>query len=153
MDNNHNPVNEVNIRIRVRYAECDAQQIVFNARYGEYADVGATEYMRALIGKHQNMVDAGFDSQVVSLHIDWFASAVFDDELNLRVFVKRIGNTSFTLQTDCTRVEQDGALTPIASVVTTYVVVDTQLYQKAQIPPLLRDNFTKQFNKLVNQAG
>jgi acyl-CoA thioester hydrolase len=101
VDNNHNPVNEVNIRIRVRYAECDAQQIVFNARYGEYADVGATEYMRALIGKHQNMVDAGFDSQVVSLHIDWFASAVFDDELNLRVFVKRIGNTSFTLQTDC----------------------------------------------------
>jgi len=28
---------------RVRYAECDPQQIVFNARWGDYVDIAATE--------------------------------------------------------------------------------------------------------------
>jgi len=32
--------------LRVRYGECDAQQVVFNARYGDYVDVAATEFYR-----------------------------------------------------------------------------------------------------------
>ena len=36
--------------LRVRYGECDAQQVVFNARYGFYIDVAATEFYRALFG-------------------------------------------------------------------------------------------------------
>ena len=37
-------------RFRVRYGECDAQQIVFNARWADYVDIAATEYTRALFG-------------------------------------------------------------------------------------------------------
>ena len=36
--------------LRVRYGECDAQQVVFNARYGDYVDVAATEFYRAVFG-------------------------------------------------------------------------------------------------------
>ena len=32
---------------RVRYAEIDAQAVVFNSRYLEYFDIGITEYWRA----------------------------------------------------------------------------------------------------------
>lgn len=35
-------------RLRVRWAEVDIQKIVFNAHYLTYADVGMTEYWRAL---------------------------------------------------------------------------------------------------------
>ena len=35
-------------RFRVRYNECDAQQVVFNARYADYVDLAMTEFMRAL---------------------------------------------------------------------------------------------------------
>lgn len=34
-------------RLRVRYGECDAQKVVFNARYGDYMDVAVLEFMRA----------------------------------------------------------------------------------------------------------
>ena len=34
--------------LRVRYAECDAQKVVFNARYGAFVDLGFTEFLRAL---------------------------------------------------------------------------------------------------------
>jgi acyl-CoA thioester hydrolase len=35
-------------RIRVRYGEVDPQSVVFNARYLDYADIGVTEYWRAV---------------------------------------------------------------------------------------------------------
>lgn len=34
------------VRKRVRYAEIDAQRVVFNSRYLEYFDIGITEYWR-----------------------------------------------------------------------------------------------------------
>ncbi|MFT5282890.1 MAG: acyl-CoA thioester hydrolase [Kangiellaceae bacterium] len=145
--------NQVNLRIRVRYGECDAQQVVFNARYADYADLAATEYIRALIGHHQQLVDAGYDNQVVSLHIDWFASATFDDVLNLAVHVGHIGNTSFQLETQCSRVNNEGELEAIAYMKATYVVVDVRTFTKAKIPPLLLENFARDFNVSVDQAG
>lgn len=145
--------NIVNLRIRVRYGECDAQQVVFNARYADYADLAATEYIRALIGQHQQLIDAGYDSQVVSLHIDWFASATFDDVLNLAVHVGRVGNTSFQLETHCSRVNNEGQLEAIAYMKATYVVVDVHTFTKTKIPPLLLQNFARNFNVHVNQAG
>ena len=37
---------------RVRYGECDAQAIVFNARWGDYVDIAVTEFARALPSDH-----------------------------------------------------------------------------------------------------
>jgi acyl-CoA thioester hydrolase len=55
--------------IRVRYAECDAQEVVFNARYADYVDVAATEYLRVLFGGYQSLLEQGIDNQVVRLGI------------------------------------------------------------------------------------
>jgi acyl-CoA thioester hydrolase len=153
-DNNlTSTINQVNLRIRVRYSECDAQQVVFNARYADYADLAATEYIRALIGKHQRLVDAGYDTQVVSLHIDWFTSATFDDVLNLKIHVGHIGNTSFQLVTHCSRLNKEGDFETIANMKTTYVVVNASTFKKALIPLLLKNNFARAFNVAMDQAG
>lgn len=147
------PINQVELLIRVRYGECDAQQVVFNARYADYADLAATEYIRALVGDYQALLDAGFDNQVVSLHIDWFASATFDDVLSLSVSVGHIGNTSFELITRCTRVDNEGKKEAIAEMKTIYVVVDALTFTKAKIPPLLHNNFSRKFTHVINQSG
>lgn len=144
--------NEVNLRIRVRYAECDAQNVVFNARYADYADIAATEYIRALIGDYNNLLNAGFDNQVVSMHIDWIASAKFDDILNLKVSLHHVGNSSFTLLTQCSKVK-DEQYVPIAEMKIVYVVVNTTSFKKSPIPDILRENFKRKFSELVNQAG
>ena len=65
--------------LRVRYGECDAQQVVFNARYGDYVDVAATEFYRAVFGSYQALLEQGLDSQVVRMVTDWSAPARFDD--------------------------------------------------------------------------
>ena len=35
--------------VRVRYQECDAQHVVFNARYGDYIDLACFEFLRAAL--------------------------------------------------------------------------------------------------------
>ncbi|MGB3725590.1 MAG: thioesterase family protein [Glaciecola sp.] len=150
--NDATAINQVNLRIRVRYGECDAQHVVFNARYADYADLGATEYIRALVGSHQALLEQGFDNQVVSLHIDWVASARFDDVLELQVFASHIGNTSFALTTNC-YVVKNTELHKVATVVTTYVMVDAKTFEKRQIPNSLREQFSRAFLVEVDQAG
>ena len=65
--------------LRVRYSECDAQKVVFNARYAEYVDIAATEFMRAIWGGYDHLLERGIDFQVVNLNINWLASAHFDE--------------------------------------------------------------------------
>lgn len=84
-------------RFRVRYGECDAQGVVFNARYADFVDISVNEYIRTLFGDYQHLLDQDLDIQVVSLTVNWKAPAKFDDVLEARVRAGRIGNTSFTL--------------------------------------------------------
>ena len=44
-------------RFRVRYGECDAQGVVFNARYGDFVDISVNEYIRTLFGDYQRLLD------------------------------------------------------------------------------------------------
>src|ERR1041384_5420817 len=82
--------------LRVRYAECDAQKVVFNSRYAEYVDVGLNEFLRAA-GVHDQFVTGALDFQLVKQTIEWKAPARFDAVLEISVFAKGLGNTSFTL--------------------------------------------------------
>ena len=116
--------------LRVRYGECDAQEVVFNARYADYADLAATEFMRELVGGYQNLISQGKDNQVVNLTISWKSSAKFDDVLCLAVHVSKIGNTSFTMQIDMTDWYTKKA---IASAEIAYVMIETRSYTKTPI--------------------
>ncbi|TGK34476.1 acyl-CoA thioesterase [Leptospira gomenensis] len=72
---------------RVRYAECDAQGIVFNANYLTYFDVGITEYFRAHgLPYGESSEKLGLDFHVVHCSIDFKSPARFDD--TVEVFVR-----------------------------------------------------------------
>lgn len=98
--------------LRVRYAECDLQGIVFNANYLAFADVGLTEYMRALmteVSAKRAGVDAGAgmlqgfsahfggDNWVRHADVDFRAPARADDLLDVAVRITRFGRTSYQL--------------------------------------------------------
>ncbi|MBL1271019.1 MAG: acyl-CoA thioester hydrolase [Marinobacter maritimus] len=85
--------------MQVRYSECDAQQVVFNARYGDYIDLAATEFLHHLSADDPSS-DNAFDYQVVKLTIEWKAPARYRDKLEISVRTTHLGNTSFALTTD-----------------------------------------------------
>lgn len=137
--------------LRVRYGECDAQQVVFNARYGDYVDVAATEFYRAVFGSYQALLEQGLDSQVVRMVTDWSAPARFDDVLQLEVSSLRLGKSSFTLQVDIRRHADQAA---IARSEITYVMVDAQAFTKTPIPEVIRAQLERGAPGVtVNQAG
>ena len=90
-------------RLRVRYNECDQQGIVFNAHYFAYFDIALTEAWRALFGSYGAMVEQGVDVVVAEAQARFLASARFDDELDLRWSVQRLGNTAMSTRIDVIR--------------------------------------------------
>ena len=82
-------------RLRVRWAEVDRQDIVFNAHYLTYFDVGMTEYMRAIGFRYPDeLLALDSDLFVVKATVEYHAPARYDDELDCMVRVGRVGNSS-----------------------------------------------------------
>lgn len=155
MSNNQQKLSEVNdkfsLLLRVRYGECDAQQVVFNARYADYIDVAMTEYFRVVVDGFQALLNRGLDNQVVSLHIDWLSSASFDDVLAINVTTQRVGNTSYTFDV---LINDFYSQKIIANCTITYVMVDTQNYQKTPVPDWLRAKLcSTEPLPLINHSG
>ena len=143
--------NDFQFLLRVRYGECDAQHVVFNARYADYADLAVTEYFRVLFGSYKELLDRGIDTQVVKMLIEWKAPARFDDVLCIRISLKQMGNTSFTLQF---AFYEHSAMRHLADAEMVYVVVDAKAYQKTPIPPDMRSALERGApGVVVNQSG
>jgi acyl-CoA thioester hydrolase len=117
--------------LRVRYNEIDGQQIVFNGNYLIYADIGITEFFRALGGGQPGNFFSQYETDivVVNAELDYHASAVLDDQLNLAVRIARFGRSSFTLHVAIFR--GDERLTDMAL---TYAHVDINRDHSVPLP-------------------
>ena len=114
--------------LRVRWAEVDAQGIVFNPHYLMYADIGVTEYYRAIGMPYPD----AFDTEKADLYtkktqIEYHAPARYDDELRIYVRVSRLGRSSFDFDI---KIVNDQTL--LASIQITYV--NANLKQGTSVP-------------------
>jgi acyl-CoA thioester hydrolase len=121
--------------LRVRYQDGDAQRVVFNSRYSEYADIVSVEFMRAALPRPTDWIDGAFEIQTVRQVIEWKSPARIDDILEISAWVSRIGNTSFTLSTEMRRA---GEAAILVTTETTYVHVDHETFAKRAITPAMR---------------
>ncbi|TMM17756.1 MAG: aldehyde dehydrogenase family protein [Actinobacteria bacterium] len=121
--------------LRVRYAECDPQQIVFNANYFAYFDVGMTELWRAAIGSYAEMMRRGVDMVVAEASARFLGAARFDDALQLEVSIARLGRTACTTRH---RVLRKGEV--LVEGMMRHVFVDPHTLEKLAIPAWLRES-------------
>jgi acyl-CoA thioester hydrolase len=124
--------------LRVRFAECDPQGVVFNAHYLAYLDLGITELWRAAFGSYQAMLDRGIDMVVVEARLEFHAPARFDDELGLQIAISRLGTTS--ISTDHRVVRGDDL---IAQAELHHVFVDRQTLGKTEMPDWVRSPLSR----------
>jgi acyl-CoA thioester hydrolase len=102
-------------RVRVRYGECDMQQVVFNANYMAYCD-DAMECWFQDVG--MRMVDHGWDFMLKRAVIEWQSSATVAETIDIALEVTRWGTTSFDVSFTGTVGER-----PVFTMVITYVGV------------------------------
>lgn len=101
------------------YSECDPQGVVFNACYLDYQDVAMTELHREALGPYKDLVEAGLQMVVAEASLRFLRSAEFDDQLELSLWLTRLGNTSMTTNL---AVRKAGEV--LVEVVVRYVFVD-----------------------------
>jgi YbgC/YbaW family acyl-CoA thioester hydrolase len=122
-------------RLRVRWAEVDLQQIVFNGHYLMYFDTAVGDYWRALGLPYQAaMARLGGDLYVRKSTLEYQSSARFDDLLDVFVRCEQIGNTSMRLRGAVYRSEK---LLVTGELV--YVFADPATQSSLPVPGALRE--------------
>jgi YbgC/YbaW family acyl-CoA thioester hydrolase len=82
-------------RLRVRWAEVDLQKIVFNAHYLMYFDTAISDYWRAMaIPYEETMHHWGGDLYVKKASVEYFASARYEDQLDVMLKCVKVGTSS-----------------------------------------------------------
>ncbi|MDM4765161.1 YbgC/FadM family acyl-CoA thioesterase [Pelomonas sp. SE-A7] len=121
-------------RLRVRWAEIDAQQIVFNGHYLTYIDTAVGGYWRAMALPYaESMKTLDGDLFVRKATLEYLGSARYDDQLDVGIRRLKIGNTSMTLQAAVFRGDE---LLVLGELV--YVFADAEKQVPKAVPQALR---------------
>ncbi|WP_164157285.1 acyl-CoA thioesterase [Sandarakinorhabdus rubra] len=81
---------------RARYAEVDAQAVVFNSRYLEYFDIGITEYFRTVGLYPEPNLKGAPELHVVKAEVVYHAPVLLDEQIAICVRCEKVGRTSLT---------------------------------------------------------
>ena len=90
-------------KIRVRYAEIDAQGHVNNANYLSYFEVGRVEWLRATGHSYRKMELRGRGLVVVEALVRYRRPAFFDDELRLQTELAELGKVALRFDYEVVR--------------------------------------------------
>lgn len=83
--------------LRVRYAEIDAQKVVFNAHYLTYFDTAITEFFRKSGYSYADLFTTkGLDFHLIKATVAYLKPIGFDEIIEIGVRIGRIGKSSVT---------------------------------------------------------
>jgi acyl-CoA thioester hydrolase len=129
------PPFKLSARVRVGFSDTDAQGIVYYGRYLPYFDMARVEYLRRLDLLHPEAL-TGYEFVMRACTIEYFAPAVFDDEIDVYVRLARFGRTSATFECAAYRFPDDVLMVTAAL---TLVLVDLEERRAVPIPDAYRE--------------
>jgi YbgC/YbaW family acyl-CoA thioester hydrolase len=126
-------------RLRVRWAEIDAQKIVFNGHYLMYFDTAVAGYWRAMALPYAESMQAlNGDLFVRKAEVEYLDSARYDDVLDIGMRCARVGNSSIAFAGAAFRQEQ-----LLVTCALTYVFADAEGTTSRPVPQALRQLFDR----------
>lgn len=120
-------------RFRVRWSETDAQGVVFNARYLDYADIAITEYWRAAKLRERANGDP-MEFHVKKATVTWFAPILPDEMIEVMARTIATGRTSLTQTVEIHGSRDDGSDDLRATVDLVSVFVDLANHRPQILP-------------------
>jgi YbgC/YbaW family acyl-CoA thioester hydrolase len=121
-------------RLRVRWAEVDMQKIVFNAHYLMYFDTAIADYWRAIgLPYEAAMVQLDGDLYVKKATVEFHASALADDQIDVALKCARIGTSSIVFTGAIFRGDQ-----LLITCELVYVFADPATQTSRPVPDVLR---------------
>ncbi len=122
-------------QVRVRYADCDKQGVIYNSHYLTFIDDAFDCWLRELGTDFEEIY--GWEVMLKKAEIVWHAPARLAEHLDIACEPSRWGNTSFD-------VSFTGSVDSraIFSAVITYVTVDHEQFRPVPIPDTLREHIS-----------
>jgi acyl-CoA thioester hydrolase len=117
------------IRQRVRFAETDAQGVVYYANYLMYAEVGRVAFLRHLGLDYADLRTQDVDFTIGEARVRYHAPLRFDDEYDIRVRVGEIRRASWAFDY---RIDRADGLC-CADVTTTQVMLNRGTFKAVAI--------------------
>ncbi len=122
-------------RVRVRFADTDAQGIAHNTSYLVWFEVARVEYLRAYAGGYQALRDQGVEALVLETFCRYRVPAVFDDVLD--VYTRCVDLRGARFRYEYSIVREDGTL--MADGWTAHACVDGATLKPVRVPAWLAD--------------
>jgi len=119
-------------KIRVRFAETDAQGVVHNSNYVVWFEVARVEFLERYARGYQALRDEGIESLVLESHTRFLSPAFFDDRLLVHARCVEVRGARFRFEYV---VERDG--TPLADGWTAHGAVDARTLRPTRLPAWL----------------
>jgi len=127
--------------IRVRYADTDQMQFIYNGKYLEYFEVVRTEMLRE-IGLPYNVIEKeGYQLPVLEAHIKYHQPAYYDEVLIIKSFLKEYPSLKIHIDYEVHRKETNDF---IAEGYTIHTFIKKE-NKKVTRPPQIFINSVKKF--------
>jgi acyl-CoA thioester hydrolase len=97
---------EFETKIRVRYADTDQMQFVYNGKYLEYFEVGRTEMLRNYGLPYHFIESKGYQLPLLEAFVKYISPAYYDDILNIKAFSKEMPTFKIHIDYIITRNEE-----------------------------------------------
>ncbi len=128
--------------IRVRYADTDKMQFVYNGKYLEYFEVGRTEVLRNIGLPYSELEKKGYQLPLMEAGLKYKNPAHYDDELNIEATIRELYTAKVHIEYKITR-KEDGAL--IATGFTDHMFIKEDTKRPTKPPQVYIDVLKKFF--------
>jgi acyl-CoA thioester hydrolase len=122
-------------RVRVRFAETDAQGIAHHASFVVWLEESRVAYLAAYAGGYRAIRERGIEALTTGVHVEYERAAFFDDVLEIGVRCGEPRGARFRFDYE---VERDGVR--VAHGWTTHATVDAATHRPTRVPEWFVDD-------------
>lgn len=130
--------------IRVRYADTDKMQFVYNGKYLEYFEVGRTELLRSVGLAYSEVEKSGYQLPLLQAGLTYKQPAKYDDLLSVTALVKDLYSPKVHIEYV---IKRTGTEEIIAEGFTTHVFMNAETKKAVRPPKLYIDILAPFFQK------
>ena len=123
-------------RLKVRFAETDAQGVAHNSAYLVWFEIARIEYLARFRGGYPELRAEGIEALTIESHVRYLAPARFDDRLTIRSRCGDLRGARFRFDYAIDR-EADGER--IADGWTRHACVEATTYRPTRVPAWLAE--------------
>lgn len=132
--------------IRVRYADTDKMEFVYNGKYLEYFEVGRTELLRFAGLAYSEVEKMGYQLPLLEAGLKYFSPARYDDLLLVKASVHELYSPKVHIVYEVKR-KSDGEL--IAEGFTTHIFMKAETKKAVRPPKIYVDALAPFFKKEI----